>query len=344
MDKEKRAWLLLLGLIAVLSLPLLSVAAITQYSGTITPNDEFFELSISGTPDIDVGAWRLRVHGLVERQLNLSYENVTAMPRSEVTATLKCPEGPSGTAEWAGVRLSYVLDAAGLEENATEIVFYGADGYSSSLTVEDALDQDVLLCWEMNGETLPRDQGHPLKLVAPGKAGYKWVKWLTGIEAVDYDYKGYWESQGWDDDADLATFSDWGTHALLLSVVYIITGLATVSGFRLMRKGSAWKALPGFMGGRFHIYSSKISFLALWLVFIYWAYATWQTRGNLFYSPHGVLSAVMISLFTSGTVLSPLLRKYPGLKVLHCNLIMFGFVMYTGVILTGIYTAWGTGF
>ncbi len=335
---------MLLGvLIALLSLPLVSVAAVTRSGETVTPNDEFFELSISGTPDIDIGAWRLSVHGMVERPLNLSYENLTAMPRSEVTAILKCPEGPSGTAVWAGVRLSYVLDMAGLEENATELVFYGADGYSSSLTVGDALGEDVLLCWEMNGETLPRDQGHPLKLVAPGKAGYKWVKWLTGIEAVDYDYKGYWESQGWDDDADLATFSDWGIHALLLSVVYIIAGLATVSGFRLMRSGSAWNALPGFMGRRFHIHSSKISFLALWLVFIYWAYATLRTRGDLFYSPHGVLSGVMIALFTSGTVLSPLLQEHPRLKVLHCNLIMFGFVMYTGVIITGIYMAWGTG-
>ncbi|MFW9990178.1 MAG: molybdopterin-dependent oxidoreductase [Candidatus Odinarchaeota archaeon] len=74
--------------------------------------------------------------------------------------------------------------------------FYAADDYNSSLTIEEATENDVLLAYEMNSEVLPPEHRFPIRVVAPNQLGYKWVKWVVRIEIVNYDYKGYWESRG----------------------------------------------------------------------------------------------------------------------------------------------------
>jgi DMSO/TMAO reductase YedYZ molybdopterin-dependent catalytic subunit len=95
--------------------------------------------------------------------------------------------------------MTYILEQVGPEPSVQEIVFKCADGYSTSITLEEALQEGVQLCYRINGETMLPRHGYPLRLVLPEKYGMKWAKWITEIEFVDYDYKGYWERRGWSD-------------------------------------------------------------------------------------------------------------------------------------------------
>ncbi len=169
----------------------------------ITKNSEFFSVSIKGIPKIDITKYRLQVSGLVETPLNLSYNSIINMQQKEETETLTCISLISDKAVWSGVPLSEILKMAKPKSGATEVVFYAADGYSSSIPLKNAMKEDVLLATEMNGEILPAKHGFPLRLVYPGYYGYKWVKWITRIEVINYDYKGFWESQGYSDEAKI---------------------------------------------------------------------------------------------------------------------------------------------
>jgi len=133
-------------------------------------------------------------------------------PQVSEIAVLKCVYAPSGAPfNWTGVPLFYLLNLARVQLGAKEVVFRGADGFSSSLTLDKAMHPTTLLALEVNGTTLPETQalyggmpaGYPYKVVAPCKEGYKWVGWIDEIEVVDYDYKGTYESQGFSDDASI---------------------------------------------------------------------------------------------------------------------------------------------
>jgi hypothetical protein len=337
----RKSSIIFIILLILLSIPLFSLIGISLKADEITPNDEFFTLSISSIPQIEVRTWRLAVTGMVDNQLYLTYDNITSLPHKSKVATLKCVEGPSGTADWRGVKLKSILDQAGVQENAKEVVFFGADGYSSSLTIEDALQDDVLLAYEMNGKTLPSEHGFPLKLVVPGKAGYKWVKWIERVEVIDYDYKGYWESAGWDDDADLGTLSEWGLHAYFLSIGFIFGGLATISGYRTKGYGRSSCELPKFINRRFHVITSVIYLLILFLIFTYWVYTTLDLRGNIFYSGHGKLSLMVLILTIAGGITGlKKLQKYYLIPEIHRNTSLFGFILYAGVIFMGLVLAY----
>lgn len=335
--------LLFIFVVILLFIPSISIAIYSLRQDEITPNDEFFTLSISGTPRINVTSWQLLVDGLVDTPLDLSFENITSFPKTTVIATLKCVEGPAGRAEWSGVKLNYVLDLANVQSGAKEVVFTASDGYSSSLTLDDATAEEVLLAYEMNGEVLPADHGFPIRLVVPGKAGYKWVKWITHIELVDNDYKGYWESRGWDDDADLATFTDWILHSSLLSIGFVFGGLSLISGYKRSGVGKILQKFPAFINDKFHKYISIFYLAILFCVFIYWAYTTFSNRGDLFYSGHGILAGVVIILHAAGGITGiQKLKRYKSTKIVHRNANLFGFVLYAGVILAGLLLAYGT--
>jgi DMSO/TMAO reductase YedYZ molybdopterin-dependent catalytic subunit len=168
------------------------------------PQDRLFTLSILNTIEIDVDEWSLQIGGLVETPKTLTYENILSMPRESVYAVLETISNPPGgrsigNAIWTGVPMRHILDLVGPEESVQEIVFKCADGYSTSITLEEAMQEGVQLCYRVNGETLLPKHGYPLRLVLPEKYGMKWAKWVTEIEFVDYDYKGYWERRGWSD-------------------------------------------------------------------------------------------------------------------------------------------------
>jgi DMSO/TMAO reductase YedYZ molybdopterin-dependent catalytic subunit len=305
--------------------------------GDITPNDEFFEVQIGRVPDIDGDAWTLTIGGLVDNETVLTLDEIRAMPSKEVKATLKCVDGYSGTAVWKGVPLGYVLDLAGVREGADEVLFRAADTYHSSLTIEDAYREDFLLCYEMNGETLPKNQGYPLKVVAPGKWGYKWVKWITSIEVIDYDHEGYWESRGWDDDADIVPLAEWVPHAVGLTVAAFLGGLAMIGGLRFSRETVFWRDLPEWFSRRFHMGVSWGYFAVLYTVFVHWAVTTYLKRGDVFYSSHGMLGLLAVSLHTFGLASGySLERGNERARQVHLGSNLLGYLIMLATIAFGL--------
>lgn len=178
----------------------------------ITPNNEFYITSYRSPPDVRLYDWSLSIQGLVQSPSTLTYPELLSRPSTSEVVTLECVGngvgGESiGTAEWEGVSLKTLLDEAGVESNAYDVVLHAADGYSDSFPVDRAMAGDVLVAYKMNGVQLPPGHGYPARIIIPGVYGMKHVQWLTGIELVDRDYQGYYQKQGWSDDAMVQTMS-----------------------------------------------------------------------------------------------------------------------------------------
>ena len=157
----------------------------------------------SAIASIDLG-WQLTVDGLVENPLNLSGAEILAMPASTVDAALVCVDFPGKIlmqGNWTGIKLRTLLDEAKPLPSAIKVAFFAADGYCTDLTVETAMHDDIILAYENENASLS-----DLRLVVPGKWGYKWISQLTRIELVDYNFLGRWESSGYSDEAD------WGSN------------------------------------------------------------------------------------------------------------------------------------
>ncbi|MGB9938670.1 molybdopterin-dependent oxidoreductase [Methanosarcina sp.] len=175
-----------------------------SYEGeSLTPIAQQRNNAIRGTQYIDRESYRLQVDGLVENPLNLNYEEITGLPQTSKVVDLNCVEGWSFTAKWTGVRIEDLFEKAGAMENATTVIFYSADGYSTSLDKDYLLENDIILAYRLNDVTLPPDRGFPLQLVAENKYGYKWAKWIVRIELSDSPYRGYWEERGYNNTADV---------------------------------------------------------------------------------------------------------------------------------------------
>lgn len=148
----------------------------------ITPVEGLHE---TGTPvEIDVEGYRLVIDGLVERPLSLEYDALRSLPQVSEVVLLVCPGFFADNARWTGTPLAPLLKEAGLRPEAQKVKFYGADGYSSVLTLEEALAEGTFLAYEVNGQTLPREHGYPLRLVVRYQYGNRWVKWLVRIEVM----------------------------------------------------------------------------------------------------------------------------------------------------------------
>ncbi len=189
----------------------------------ITDTAAFYVRSHGAVPEIDPGAWRLRVEGRVQRTLSLSLATLReALPERTLTATLQCagnrragliavrdipgeaPWGPgaTGTATWTGAALADVLALAAPLDGAREVGFQGADlsreaepvqRFGGSIPLEKALRAEVLLAWGMNGAPLPPVHGAPLRVVVPGYIGARSVKWLERIELRGQPWPGYFQ-------------------------------------------------------------------------------------------------------------------------------------------------------
>ncbi|MBI2756698.1 MAG: molybdopterin-dependent oxidoreductase [Chloroflexi bacterium] len=176
-------------------------------SPEITPTADFYTVSKNIIdPSVATDTWKLVVDGLVDRPLELTYQQLLALPAVESALTLMCISNSVGgdlwgNATWKGVKLAALLQQAGVQAGAVDAVFTGADDYKDSVAVERALDPDALLAWEMNGQPLTRAHGAPARLLIPDIYGMKNVKWVTRITLVPNDVKGYWQTRGWDDTA-----------------------------------------------------------------------------------------------------------------------------------------------
>ena len=183
---------------------------------SITSNARHYLQSIKGTnydPRLVADSWRLVVDGLVDQpNRGWTYADITALPMNRQVLTMQCIGnwigGPLvGNAEWGGTPLSEVLGLAGSKSEAIRVKFYSVDGYTTSIPLERALRDEVVLAWEMNGEPLPSKHGFPLRLINPGHYGQKMPKWITRIELIDEVHLGHWESKPenkpfkWSDDA-----------------------------------------------------------------------------------------------------------------------------------------------
>jgi len=141
---------------------------------------------------------KLLVRGLVQNPLNLTMNEIQTMPKTTVNEKLICvdfPGKPIADGNWTGVKLAYLLQQAQVSETAIKIAFYADDGYTTDLTVQDATAENIIIAYELNGQPLAEG----LRLVVPGRWGYKWISHLTTIELVNYDFKGTWENRGYPD-------------------------------------------------------------------------------------------------------------------------------------------------
>lgn len=169
----------------------------------LTPIAQQRNNAIQGTQYIDRGDYRLQVDGLVENPRNFTYEEIIGLPQTSKVVELNCVEGWSFNAKWTGVRIAEIFEETGAMENAATVIFYSADGYSTSLDKDYLLENDIILAYRLNDVTLPPERGFPLQLVAEDKYGYKWAKWIVRIELTDSPYKGFWEERGFNNTADV---------------------------------------------------------------------------------------------------------------------------------------------
>ncbi|MBN2401408.1 MAG: molybdopterin-dependent oxidoreductase [Spirochaetes bacterium] len=181
-----------------------SAGEIREYEGKpLSPFDRKYDNSIKGPQSVDLIKYRLEVTGLLRQSLSLSYNELLALPSVKRAITLYCIEGWDEHLLFKGVRLAELFKIAKLKKEVQTVIFFAADGYSSSLSYKDIIRKDIMLAYEINGKKLDSMRGFPLQVVAESKWGYKWVKWVTRIELSDQPYMGYWEKAGYDNEADI---------------------------------------------------------------------------------------------------------------------------------------------
>ncbi len=143
------------------------------------------ELNLTGiAPDVNIEQYRLGIEGLVETPLSLTYEEVLAYPSVTEVVLLICPAFFADNAEWTGVPVTALLEKAGIKPEAKTVVFQDMAGsYRKELPLEDIMANDsIFLAHTVDGQTLPAEHGYPLRLVAKGKYGSYWVKWVESLE------------------------------------------------------------------------------------------------------------------------------------------------------------------
>jgi DMSO/TMAO reductase YedYZ molybdopterin-dependent catalytic subunit len=196
-----------------------------QVDSFLTPMELFYIRSHFPAPKLDLASYQLRIDGAVRKPVSLSYNELRDMPSETRVAILECagnsrvflvPQargaqwelGAVGNAEWTGVPLTALLERAGVEEDACEIVLEGADqgtpveepvppdpiSYARSLPRDKAMQREVLVAYQMNGRDLSQDHGYPVRAIVPGQYGMASVKWLTHIHAVREPFHGYWQT------------------------------------------------------------------------------------------------------------------------------------------------------
>jgi DMSO/TMAO reductase YedYZ molybdopterin-dependent catalytic subunit len=188
---------------AVAAPPDLPVRMLSPFA---TPNTEFFRIDTALiVPNLDAETWRLRIHGMTEREITISLDDLLAMPLVERWVTIACVSNEVGgdlvgNAAWTGVPLRDLLDQAGVADGATQIVGRSVDGWTAGFPTEVAYDgRDALVAVGMNGEPLPRRHGAPARLIVAGLYGYvSATKWLEEIELARWeDFDAYWVPRGW---------------------------------------------------------------------------------------------------------------------------------------------------
>ena len=179
---------------------------IQTYEGeTLSSINDFRENSIKGPQRVNIDDYKLEIFGLVEKPIKYTYNEIKSnFEKNKKVITLHCVEGWSVKILWEGIKLKDILAESIVDKKTNTLIFYAYDGYTTSLPLEYITKNDIMIAYKMNGVTLPHERGFPFELVAEGKWGYKWIKWITKIELSDNEnYHGFWESRGYSNTADV---------------------------------------------------------------------------------------------------------------------------------------------
>lgn len=210
----------------------------------ITPNADFFRIDTALTiPQVDPRSWSLTVSGRVDRPLTITYEELLERPMVEADITLSCVSNEVGgslvgNARWLGCRLDELLDEAGIDPSADQVVGRSVDGFTAGFPTALLDGRDALVAVGMNGEPLPLRHGYPARLVVPGVYGYvSATKWLSNIELTRFDeFEGYWIPRGWAVEGPIKTQSRIDTPT---------SGKILTAGEPVMIAGVAWAPTRG---------------------------------------------------------------------------------------------------
>jgi DMSO/TMAO reductase YedYZ molybdopterin-dependent catalytic subunit len=185
-------------------------------SSFITPDSQFYRVDTAlFVPQVDPSNWRLRIHGMVAREITLTFNELLRRPLIEDYITLCCVSNPVGgpyigNAKWLGASLASLLRAAGIRSGASQLLCTSVDGFTSGTPISVVMDgRDALVAVAMNGSALPVEHGFPARLVVPGLYGYvSACKWVTDIEVTTFESAtAYWAQRGWSQQAPVKTES-----------------------------------------------------------------------------------------------------------------------------------------
>ena len=192
----------------------LPVDGITQL---VVPNDRFYRIDTALlVPAVDAATWRLRIHGMVERETELTFDELLQLPMIEQYVTIACVSNQVGgrlvgNAKWTGVPLRVVLALAGVKPGATQLVGRSVDGWTAGMPTAWIMDEarEPLIAVQMNDEPLPAQHGYPARLIVPGLYGYvSATKWLAELELTTLEaFDAYWVPLGWSKEAPILTQS-----------------------------------------------------------------------------------------------------------------------------------------
>ena len=182
----------------------------------VTPNADFYRIDTAlVVPQVSKDSWKLKIGGMVDNPMELTFDDLLSRPQVERYITLSCVSNPIGgdligTALWQGVLLRDILEEAGVQPDATQIVSRSIDDWTAGTPTEVVMDgRDAMLAIAMNGEPLPARHGYPVRMVVPGLYGYvSATKWVTQIELTRWeDYDAYWVPRGWSKSGPIKTMS-----------------------------------------------------------------------------------------------------------------------------------------
>ena len=165
-------------------------------------SNKFPVLTYGSTPKVNLATWTIRVFGLVEHEVELTWEQFKALQWTTVTADFHCvTQWSSLDNTWEGATLSSLVSLAGVQPQARFVMAHCFGGYTTNLPLDLALDEG-LLAHKQNGQELGEGHGWPLRLIIPSRYGWKSAKWVNGIELMAEDAPGFWEQRGYNNNAD----------------------------------------------------------------------------------------------------------------------------------------------
>lgn len=160
--------------------------------------EKFPVLTVGPTPEIDLTSWRLQVYGLVERELDLNWQEFIGLPPITVTADFHCVTQWSRLNNtWEGVAFTTLVNIVKPLTNACHVMVYCYGDYSVNIDLKSLMEDDVVLAYRHDGQDLDPDHGGPLRLVVPKRYGWKSAKWVHSLELIGEERLGFWEERGY---------------------------------------------------------------------------------------------------------------------------------------------------